>query len=167
MMGPIGPIGPAGPLVFSFSGSTGTSQTANFIGGASTCWSLSGTNTAPVSSSSGWGDLSTLYVPAGTSCSSMSFIGTVSTVPSGFVGLGAMLVVYKNATALGTGGVGNWYSLCEFNPNAAGGGTGSGVCTGTVNTPISPNDQLAICLRASYATPPQTRAAWSLRCTAQ
>ena len=121
---------------------------------------------APVYFASVVGDVSTLLVPAGSTCSSVAFKGAITNAPIGFVGLGARLVVYANPTGLGQGGVQSVTDLCQFNPNAAGGGTGTATCSTTTPISIGANDQLAICFQASYSTPPNTRASWNVRCIA-
>ena len=132
--------------------------------GCSGNW-LSGVG-APVYFASVVGDVSTLLVPAGSTCSSVAFKGAITNAPIGFVGLGARLVVYANPTGLGQGGVQSVTDLCQFNPNAAGGGTGTATCSTTTPISIGANDQLAICFQASYSTPPNTRASWNVRCIA-
>jgi hypothetical protein len=148
---------------FTASGSTGANTIHLWKGGAHSCFSLMGT-TAPVFFESSVGDVSTLLVPAGSSCSRIALSAAVTNPPIGFAGLGARLVTYSNPTGLGKGGTQSVTTLCEFNPNAAGGGTGKGTCNVVVDKAIAATDQLAICFHASYATPPITRAAWNLRC---
>ncbi len=166
LKGDTGDTGPAGPLVFMLRGTTGPNPTQNTVGGAATCYSLSGETNVPLYFGSGIGDVSNLLIPAGTSCSSIAFEFAIGIAPAPFSNLSVELVRYDSPTGLGLGGTQSAQTICEFNPNGAGGSTGSATCSGTATVAITPDDQLAVCFRASYATPPHTRAAWSVRCTA-
>jgi hypothetical protein len=168
-VGPTGAVGPAGPLVFSFWGSTGASQTANFIGGASSCWPVSGVfagSTPPVTSASGFGSITTISVPAGSTCSSISIQAALTVAPGAFTNASARLARLSGATGLGSGGTVSGVNLCDFNTTLGGGGAGSTSCQATVPVTIAAGDQLAFCIVASGSTPPQTQAAWSVRCLA-
>ncbi|NOT85460.1 MAG: collagen-like protein [Methylococcaceae bacterium] len=163
--GPQGAIGLTGGIGFNFSGSSGSNIASTPIGGANNCFAISGIS-APAYSSSGPADLTNLLVPAGSSCSAVAFNGTVSTVPAPWSDLGAYIYLYSNPTGLGIGGTSTWSRFCDFNPTGSGGGTGTGICSGTVSVNITADTQIAVCFRADYATPPATRMAWNVRCTA-
>ena len=150
--------------MFNFSGSSGANTASTPIGGASNCFTVSGIS-APVFSSSGVNSTDVLS-PAGSTCSSVSFHAALTTAPGAFTGLSGSLLIYRGATSLGNGGTVSVVDLCNFNPNAAGGAVGSALCSSTTAVTISAADQLAVCFRATFSTPPATKMAWNVRCLA-
>lgn len=150
--------GPAGPLVFSFSGTSGSSVITNNAANTATCWPVNGGASQSAPTSALPVVLATLLVPAGSSCSSIHFTGAL-TFFAATSPMSVQLAVYKNATRLGGGGAYTFLPLCTFSTTE--------LCTNTSTVDVTENDQLAICfVSPSQPHPTQPRVAWSARCLA-
>ncbi|PKU25138.1 hypothetical protein [Telmatospirillum siberiense] len=159
--------GAVAQTLFNFAGSSGGIAASTPVGGSSNCFAVSGISTA-VYSQSLVNPTAAILVPVAGTCSAVSFQGALTTAPAAWSDLDAAIVVLKGSTGLGVGGTRSAQSVCDFNPGGVGGNPGNATCSATValSPTIAAGDQIAICFRSVYATPPSTAMAWNVRCNA-
>jgi hypothetical protein len=159
-----GATGPTGPAIFTFAGNSGTATDQNTTPGYSTCWTPNGTSAGQgVTDVLSGSNFSSLLVPVASSCSQIKGFAAVNVPPGQFTDSSLVLVTLSSPTQLSGGGTFNNVQICDFNPTNAG---TNGVCTGTASVAINPGDEIAVCLTATYSTPPHAEFAWTITCTA-
>lgn len=158
--GSTGPTGINGSVLFDFSGNSGSNNVVSGIGGANTCFTVQGTSAGVYSASVPGGGLEDALTPVTSSCSNITGSAALNVAPGVGVAWSYRFLKYAAPTALNAGGTLTVYNICNLT------GTGGTLCTGNSSISLAPGDQVAVCLTASFSTPPTTKFSWSVRCTA-
>jgi hypothetical protein len=143
---------------FTFSGEP-TTVDQNVHASDATCWFPEGIPTTSYTLSSSQTGIDGALVPE--SCSQIQAVAWVQVPPT--AGTDSYFEIYQKSSSAF-----NRIPVCDFNPGAAGGASGTNTCSATVAVSFAVGDTIAACLRWSGSTsaPPHTFVKWTFVCTA-